>query len=72
MPVEWDVTAILTCDAADCNARLSVAGYSKNECVGWIRQSRWTYRWSTLTGERRLIVRCPLHPESYDEELDND
>lgn len=70
MPVEWNVTAILTCDAAGCNARLSVAGYSKNECVGWIKQARWTYRWYRDAEEQHLIIRCPRHPETYDEDSD--
>lgn len=38
---------------------------SQMECH---RSSDWTYRWSTITDERRLVVRCPIHPERYDEE----
>lgn len=68
MPIEWDVRGYLACDAAGCDARLSVAGYSKNECVGWIKQSCWTYRWSRNAEEQHLIVRCPNHPESLEEE----
>ena len=66
MPVRWNVTGVVICDV--CGAQLHTAGESRNECVVWIKQAHWTYRWPTITGERRLIVRCPLHRESYDEE----
>jgi hypothetical protein len=68
MPISWDITGYLLCDAEGCERHLTVAGDTQAEAVRWIRQAKWTYRWSTITGERRLVVRCPDHPESLDEE----
>lgn len=64
MPVQWSITGVVICDV--CGEQYHIAGATQAEAVSWLKQARWTYRWSTATDERRLIVRCPRHPETYD------